>query len=1306
MGKNRQNKDSIEQAETNSVNDKLDKTELDYKLLENNIGKIYYTLDKAYLSHLNDYNVLNFDKYCTLNNCDYTKGEDPHPGFFLLKVNNFIINKDEKVIDCMKNLIGTFSNTVDSIGLLFHRKIDSVDVYFVFKKFGEADSAKTTEGLELLAKSFNGNFPGSAVELIKNNKDSLEKVKFLKESTSISMLSSVPSDKSEDYISQGIEKLLNGVVPSPTKNDEEYSVLILAESMTQESIRNVINGFEEMATAITPYASHQFQAGKNDSESNGEMNSVTDTTGVSHAISKTHSVNIGVNLGTSKSVGTGESFTRSKTNSTQESTTKNLGGAIGSAGAALGAGLGTIIPGIGNIIGGVVGGAIGTVVGTFIGSKTNGTSFSDTLSKTDFSSITNALTMGLTGGYGYSWGKIDTKTDSNSLTDGTNHNITIGTSENTTYTYKSYLVTNLIQNLEKTIERLTESKSTGLWKTATYVFSNDPSISTSVASYLKGLSQGDDSYIENPNIITWKKGDNENYFEQIKEFITYFIHPIFVHETDVVRYSDGMKNEIKNIIEEELNSNNELEATQKKEFSEKLNDEIEKEVFSNPEIDAQAKVDLIPITPTTNVSTTELAKIFSLPTHSLPGLPVLECAEFGRNVATYDVKDFDCIIKETAIKESEKECTDYKKQIRESIKDKIKEDYNDISSLVNPKIESDKENSDSTYDEGEARTSYEENFKKEVDQKVDIELEKKLEEEIIKNPEKFPSVQMNNILNKKRKISLGKIYHMHQSEQLNVDLSVNSFSSHVFITGSTGSGKSNTIYQILEKLKKTSIYKYESKKIESTDKVKFLVIEPAKGEYKNVFGEDETQEKCDVHVYGTNSKLSNLLRINPFSFPDDIHILEHLDRLVEIFNVCWPMYAAMPAVLKEAVEKSYEDCGWNLTDSTNIYGKDLYPTFADVTRNIRTIIDSSEYDAENKGAYKGSLITRLKSLTNGINGQIFTTEGTPEKDLFDENVIVDLSRVGSTETKSLIMGLLVLKLQEYRMTQASMNSPLKHVTVLEEAHNLLKRTSTEQTSESSNLIGKSVEMLTNAIAEMRTYGEGFIIADQAPGLLDMAVIRNTNTKIIMRLPDLGDRELVGKAANLNDNQIEELAKLTCGVAAVYQNEWVQPVLCEVEYIGEPKNTYKKSKPSKEGKGIKPRLECAKWLCEITHGNHIEKLSDYETVLKGISGSLYVFSKQYVESLKRKPDYNKLQFIISTLLPEFSKTLKNSAIRNPSDVKIWRDDLQEYIIDVLNSQNMAEVQLRNSILQCILQNYIKFELNKPNLLNELVNKKTQ
>jgi DNA helicase HerA-like ATPase len=88
-------------------------------------------------------------------------------------------------------------------------------------------------------------------------------------------------------------------------------------------------------------------------------------------------------------------------------------------------------------------------------------------------------------------------------------------------------------------------------------------------------------------------------------------------------------------------------------------------------------------------------------------------------------------------------------------------------------------------------------------------------------------------------------------------------------------------------------------------------------------------------------------------------------------------------------------------------------------------------------------------------------------------------------------------------------------------------------------------MLANSIAEMRTYGEGFIIADQSPGLMDMSVIRNTNTKIIFRLPERSDRELVGFAAGLDEEQVEELSKLKRGVAAIYQSDWVAPVLVQV-----------------------------------------------------------------------------------------------------------------------------------------------------------------
>lgn len=398
-------------------------------------------------------------------------------------------------------------------------------------------------------------------------------------------------------------------------------------------------------------------------------------------------------------------------------------------------------------------------------------------------------------------------------------------------------------------------------------------------------------------------------------------------------------------------------------------------------------------------------------------------------------------------------------------------------------------------------------------------------------------------------INIGNIFHMRKKEEnLLVNLDIPSLSSHAFITGSTGTGKSNAIYQILDKL--------------HTYGCKYMVIEPAKGEYKDVFGGLE-----EVEVYGTNPmKTEKILQINPFSFSEEIHVLEHIDRLVEILNACWPMYAAMPAVLKDAIEKSYEKYGWDMRRS--VCEPRDFPTFADLLEELPQILDDSLFSGDTKGDYAGALVTRVKSMTNGINGLVLCPEREiSDEELFERNVIVDISRIGSVETKSLLMGILIMKLQEFRMQQAqngevNPNQGLKHITVLEEAHNLLRKTSVSQSQEGANLQEKSVEMITNAVAEMRTYGEGFMIADQAPGMLDEAVIRNTNTKIILRLPDGEDRELVGKAIALTDNQIQEIAKLPRGVAVVYQNDWVEAVLCQFEAFPEEKQKKYKFDPEK------------------------------------------------------------------------------------------------------------------------------------------------
>ena len=377
------------------------------------------------------------------------------------------------------------------------------------------------------------------------------------------------------------------------------------------------------------------------------------------------------------------------------------------------------------------------------------------------------------------------------------------------------------------------------------------------------------------------------------------------------------------------------------------------------------------------------------------------------------------------------------------------------------------------------------------------------------------------------KIHLGKIYHLGAEGNLDIQLDLESLTMHTLLCGTTGVGKSNSTNIILRNL---------------PNHVKFLVIEPAKGEYKDAFHDI-------AEIYGTNPYRSKLLRINPFRFCQDgsgIHILEHLDRLTSIFNVCWPMEAAMPAVLKNALERAYISAGWDLRRSMNLSHPLIFPTFEDVMHEVENFMESSKYSDENKGNYIGALCTRLEDLTTGINGMIFCSDDLSDTELFDKNVIVDLSRVGNSETKSLIMGLLMIRLQEYRQcTVKHGNSNLQHVTVLEEAHHLLRNTSSAQVIDGENLVGRSVEMLSNAFSEMRTYGEGFFIIDQSPEQLDKSVIRNTNTKILMRLPEYEDRRLVGKAVGLNEEQISELAKLPTGVAVVYQNDWLESVLVKI-----------------------------------------------------------------------------------------------------------------------------------------------------------------
>ena len=1021
-----------------------------------------------------------------------------------LNITKWVSDPEENSLEKLVNVYDVLSSDRCNIALVFHRTKLSTDVYLAVVNTENANNNVDADSFaRRLEEALRGNFPGSECSggVGSGTPPCLRGMG----EVSVATVSNVPTEKSEKFVSQTIEKLLDGIVPR--NHREEYALVLLATPTLDVEERKL--RLEQLYTGLAPYSSWQTQYTYQESSAQGSSATVGVNAGLSIGSQQgnNQSLSDGEALAESESRGTTDTEGDSRQVAESESETDTAGG---SSNVSVGTSVLSPVSVQGSVSASYSKGltkGISETVG-----RTTSRALSNTLGKSVTRSLTNTVgsfaSANLGGNFGVNFARSSTVT------------ATIGKNEGITQTHTNYAIKHALELLEKQMARLEQGAALGLWDFAAYVLSEDVVTANNVAHSYLALTQGEESFMSQASVNVWRGDVPDNHAAAtICSYLRDLRHPAFGLNLDIV--------------------------------------ESQPNVLPYPAA----------VTATTTLTGKELARSLNFPRKSVAGLPVFECASFGRNVSTFDGRS------------------------------------------------------------------------------------------------------------NGKSVRLGSIFHMHREEPTPVLLDMNSLASHVFVTGSTGAGKSNAVYRLLEGV--------------AQEGVGFLVVEPAKGEYKDVFGAD-----AGARVYGTNPEYAPLLRLNPFGFPAGMHVLEHLDRLVEIFNVCWPMYAAMPAVLKSAIEKSYEDCGWNLVESRNPYGDDLYPCFADVARNVREIIDSSEYDAENKGAYKGSLLTRLSSLSSGINGMVFSSDETDQADLFDGRTIVDLSRVGSSETKSLLMGILVLKLQERRMTQGiAHNAGLRHVTVLEEAHNLLRKTSTEQPVEGGNLLGKSVEMLSNAVAEMRTYGEGFIIADQAPGLLDASVIRNTNTKIVMRLPDGSDRQLVGGAEALTEAQTTELARLPRGVAAVYQNDWIEAVLCKIDKAehGGGRYEYVRESRTRQYEDLDDAARVAEVLCGITSLSGEQVLKDVKMRLShlDLSASTKVAILKAVRPEREKPKIAAIAPLVAALFPSVSVAVEDAYIRtkNPD---AWTDAADAALRGCLEEEIIDQV--RRTIIHCVMVDSLYRKLN--------------
>lgn len=366
---------------------------------------------------------------------------------------------------------------------------------------------------------------------------------------------------------------------------------------------------------------------------------------------------------------------------------------------------------------------------------------------------------------------------------------------------------------------------------------------------------------------------------------------------------------------------------------------------------------------------------------------------------------------------------------------------------------------------------------------------------------------------------------------------------HTFVTGATGSGKSQTTRQLLEQLSRRGI--------------PWLVIEPVKAEYAGMAGRLAPlgQQVTVIRPGSPDEPPASLNPLEPTSVVIDgrrvtFPLQTHLDFVRALFNAAFEAQEPFPQILSAALTRCYEKLGWNLA-----LGRPLaevpgdaqlrYPTLRDLQAAALEVVAGLGYGAEVRDNVRGFVTVRINSLRLGTPGRFFEAGHPLDLDaLLQRNVVFEIENVGDDNDKAFFIGTVLLRIVELlRLRHVGDASGLRHVLVLEEAHRLLRR------AEPGTPAAHAVETFGDLLAEIRAYGEGIVVAEQIPSKIIEDVVKNSALKIVHRLPSADDRAFVGATMNLDEQQSAMVVALPPGRGAVHADGMDRPILVAVDASG-------------------------------------------------------------------------------------------------------------------------------------------------------------
>lgn len=416
----------------------------------------------------------------------------------------------------------------------------------------------------------------------------------------------------------------------------------------------------------------------------------------------------------------------------------------------------------------------------------------------------------------------------------------------------------------------------------------------------------------------------------------------------------------------------------------------------------------------------------------------------------------------------------------------------------------------------------------------------------------------------KNRLGLGRLVQSGIVKNVPIYLDKNVLNKHVFVCGVTGSGKTTTCMTLLHQ-----------------SGLPFLVIEPAKTEYRILTNEDPT-----VLVF-TLGKEEAPFRLNPLEFLPSETISSHIDMLKASIEASFDMEAAIPQIIESALYKCYEEKGWNVITGKNKYYADpfangvySFPILSELIECTKKVVNEQGFDERLKNDYIGSINARLQGLVNGAKGVMLNTPRSIDfESLINKKVILELENIKSGTEKSLVMGFILANLNEAIKSKFLKDKRFKHITLIEEAHRLLSKYMPGDSSCKKN----GVETFADMLAEVRKYGECLIIADQIPSKMAPDVLKNTNTKIVHKIFAQDDKEAIGNTLSLTDEQKGYLSNLSIGRAVAFTQGWEKSIQVQVDKGNDTTNEFAQAQKIHEiclnyyirnyKRGVFPEIQC-------------------------------------------------------------------------------------------------------------------------------------